>query len=145
MAQQLLRSTATVGQMTLVSRVLGFLRDLVIAYSFGAKEAADAFFVAFKIPNLFRRLFAEGAFAQAFVPVLSEVKTQEDELAVKALVDAVAGAGRGLSASMALVLGITDCVKSVIPASTSERRVNLTSRWCYTGAASGARIVCRSR
>jgi peptidoglycan biosynthesis protein MviN/MurJ (putative lipid II flippase) len=66
----LLKALATVSGMTLVSRVLGFVRDTVIARAFGAGVATDAFFVAFKIPNLLRRLFAEGAFAQAFVPIL---------------------------------------------------------------------------
>jgi len=86
-----LRSTAVVSQMTLLSRVLGFVRDVVIARSFGASMAADAFFVAFKIPNLFRRLFAEGAFSQAFVPVLAENRSRGGDAAVRGLVDAVGG------------------------------------------------------
>lgn len=88
----LLRSSAVVGLMTMLSRVLGLVRDVVIAGYFGATDSADAFFVAFKIPNFLRRLFAEGAFSQAFVPVLSEYRTQRDHSAVKALVDRVAGA-----------------------------------------------------
>ena len=68
------RSLLTVGGWTLLSRLLGFLRDVVLAGAFGAGPAADAFFVAFKIPNFLRRLFAEGAFAQAFVPVLAAWK-----------------------------------------------------------------------
>lgn len=60
--------------MTFISRILGFLRDVIIARAFGAGIATDAFFVAFKIPNLLRRLFAEGAFSQAFVPILAEYK-----------------------------------------------------------------------
>jgi putative peptidoglycan lipid II flippase len=88
----LFKSTAVVGQMTLVSRVLGFLRDMIIARLVGAGIAADAFFVAFKIPNLFRRLFAEGAFAQAFIPVLTEYKTAGDNDRVIDLVGATAGA-----------------------------------------------------
>ena len=74
----LLRSSAVVGVMTMLSRVLGLARDVVVANYFGASGSADAFFVAFKIPNFLRRLFAEGAFAQAFVPVLSEYRTQKD-------------------------------------------------------------------
>jgi putative peptidoglycan lipid II flippase len=70
-APGLLRSSGVVGVMTMLSRVLGLVRDMVIARYFGAGTAADAFFVAFKIPNFLRRLFAEGAFSQAFVPVLS--------------------------------------------------------------------------
>ncbi|MGF1528452.1 MAG: lipid II flippase MurJ, partial [Candidatus Competibacterales bacterium] len=60
--------------MTLVSRLLGFVRDMGMAFVLGAGPAADAFFVALRIPNLFRRLFAEGAFAAAFVPVLAEYR-----------------------------------------------------------------------
>ncbi len=75
----LLKALATVSSMTLVSRVLGFIRDVVIARLFGAGLVTDAFFVAFRIPNLLRRLFAEGAFSQAFVPVLSEYRTRRGD------------------------------------------------------------------
>jgi putative peptidoglycan lipid II flippase len=61
--------------MTFVSRILGLVRDVVIARVFGPGDGADAFFLAFKIPNFLRRLFAEGAFNQAFVPVLSEYRS----------------------------------------------------------------------
>lgn len=88
----LLRSSAIVGAMTMVSRVLGLIRDIVLARVIGADGLADAFFVAFKIPNFLRRLFAEGAFAQAFVPVLAEYREKGGVDAVKALVDRVAGA-----------------------------------------------------
>ncbi len=88
----LLRSSAVVGIMTMISRVLGLARDVVIAGYFGATGGADAFFVAFKIPNFLRRLFAEGAFSQAFVPVLSEYRTQRDLAAVQDLVHRVSGA-----------------------------------------------------
>ena len=91
MSRRLLRSTATVGGMTGISRVLGLVRDIVIARAFGAGMGADAFFVAFKIPNFLRRLFAEGAFSQAFVPVLSEYKTRRDHAEVQRLVDHVVG------------------------------------------------------
>ncbi|KPQ01855.1 murein biosynthesis integral membrane protein MurJ [Marinobacter sp. HL-58] len=97
----LLRSSGLVGIMTMLSRVLGLVRDMVIARYFGAGAGADAFFVAFKIPNFLRRLFAEGAFSQAFVPVLSSYREQESVTEVKRLVDAVAG-------SLGLVLlGVT--------------------------------------
>jgi len=86
-----LKSTAVVGGLTLISRILGFIRDVVIAYVFGASTSTDAFFVAFKIPNFMRRLFGEGAFSQAFIPVISEYKTQRKEAEVKHLVDHVAG------------------------------------------------------
>ncbi len=86
----LLKALATVSSMTLLSRVLGFVRDAVIARVFGAGLMTDAFFVAFKIPNLLRRLFAEGAFAQAFVPILAEYKNRRGEADTRALVDHVA-------------------------------------------------------
>src|SRR6266487_3555678 len=86
----LLKSLATVSGMTLVSRVLGFVRDVVIARLFGAGVATDAFFVAFRIPNLLRRLFAEGAFSQAFVPVLSEYRTRRGDSAIRLLADRTA-------------------------------------------------------
>lgn len=73
--------------MTLVSRILGFLRDVLIARIFGAGMATDAFFVAFRIPNLLRRIFAEGAFSQAFVPILAEYKNTRTSEETRALVD----------------------------------------------------------
>ncbi|MCB1774048.1 MAG: murein biosynthesis integral membrane protein MurJ [Gammaproteobacteria bacterium] len=87
----LLKSLSTVGGHTLLSRILGFVRDLVFAQVFGASSFTDAFFVAFKIPNFMRRLFAEGAFATAFVPVLTEYRTQRDFRQLKDFVDHVAG------------------------------------------------------
>lgn len=87
----LLRSSALVGIATLLSRVLGLVRDVVFAWFIGASGGADAFFVAFKIPNFLRRLFAEGAFAQAFVPVLSEHRQKGSIEAVRHLVDRIAG------------------------------------------------------
>lgn len=77
--------------MTLLSRILGLVREIVFATTFGATAQMDAFLVAFKIPNFMRRLFAEGAFSQAFVPVLSEYKTNEDKAAVKDLIAHVSG------------------------------------------------------
>ena len=65
--------------MTFLSRILGFIRDIVIARLFGAGLGADVFFVAFKIPNFLRRLFAEGAFSQAFIPVLAEYRERGDK------------------------------------------------------------------
>ncbi|MDX1376369.1 MAG: murein biosynthesis integral membrane protein MurJ [Burkholderiales bacterium] len=85
----LLRALGTISSMTLVSRVLGFVRDLLIARAFGAGLATDAFFVAFRIPNLLRRLFAEGAFSQAFVPVLGEYKARASAEETRALLDCV--------------------------------------------------------
>lgn len=86
----LLKALATVSSMTLLSRVLGFVRDAVIARVFGAGLMTDAFFVAFKIPNLLRRLFAEGAFSQAFVPILAEYKNRRGPAEARALIDHVA-------------------------------------------------------
>ena len=76
--------------MTLLSRILGFVRDFVIARTFGAGVATDAFFVAFKLPNLLRRLFAEGAFSQAFVPILGEYKNKCGEEETQTLLNHVA-------------------------------------------------------
>ena len=73
----LFKAASTVSLLTLVSRVSGLLRDLLMASMFGANALTDAFNVAFRIPNLFRRLFAEGAFSQAFVPVLAATKAKE--------------------------------------------------------------------
>ncbi len=101
----LLRSSALVGLMTMFSRVLGLIRDVVVANYFGAGSSADAFFVAFKIPNFLRRLFAEGAFSQAFVPVLSEYRSLRDLAAVKQLVDRVAGS-LGLVLIVVTLLGV---------------------------------------
>ncbi|MCL4471385.1 MAG: murein biosynthesis integral membrane protein MurJ [Sulfuricella sp.] len=86
----LLKALAAIGSMTLISRILGFLRDTIIARVFGAGLYSDAFFVAFKIPNLLRRLFAEGAFSQAFVPILAEYKTRRGHDETRDLVDHVA-------------------------------------------------------
>ncbi len=91
MSQQLFKSTAVVSSMTLISRLLGFVRDMLIARIFGVDIATDAFFVAFKIPNLFRRLFAEGAFSHVFVPVLIANKSQKGNDELKLLIERIAG------------------------------------------------------
>ncbi|SCY05918.1 murein biosynthesis integral membrane protein MurJ [Nitrosospira sp. Nsp13] len=85
----LLKTLATVSGMTLISRILGFIRDVLIARIFGAGIATDAFFVAFRIPNLLRRLFAEGAFSQAFVPILAEYKNRRTPEETRELIDHV--------------------------------------------------------
>lgn len=85
----LLRALAAVGSMTFLSRILGFVRDTLVARVFGAGAATDAFFIAFKIPNLLRRMFAEGAFSQAFVPVLAEYKERRGQEATQLLVSHV--------------------------------------------------------
>ena len=92
-----------VGSATLLSRVLGLLRDVVLANLIGANGNADAFFVAFKIPNFLRRLFAEGAFAQAFVPVLADTREKGGQAAVRELVDRVAGVLGGVLLLLTLI------------------------------------------
>jgi len=91
-SMNMLRALATVSSLTTVSRVLGYVRDFFIARIFGAGLATDAFFVAFRIPNLLRRLFAEGAFSQAFVPILGEVRSRETLEETRSLVDSVSTA-----------------------------------------------------
>jgi putative peptidoglycan lipid II flippase len=86
----LLKALATISSMTLVSRILGFVRDAVIARGFGAGLYTDAFFVAFRLPNLLRRLFAEGAFSQAFVPILGEYRNARTPDETHRLIDHVA-------------------------------------------------------
>ncbi len=87
----LFRSGIIVSSMTFISRILGLIRDAVIANLLGAGAAADIFLLANKIPNFFRRLFAEGAFAQAFIPVLSEIKEQHGDDKVRMFVASAAG------------------------------------------------------
>lgn len=89
--------------MTLISRLLGFLREAIVARVFGVSAATDAFYVAYRIPNFLRQLFAEGAFSMAFVPVLAEVRERRDPVLLKELIDRVAGT---LAAILSLVVGI---------------------------------------
>ena len=103
LSTQLIKSTGLVSGLTLVSRILGFVRDMVIAGFFGANAGTDAFFVAFKIPNFLRRLFAEGAFAQAFVPVLSSVRERQGDAFARDFIARISG-------SFALVLSVLTCL-----------------------------------
>lgn len=103
MHKPLYQSTVVVGSMTLISRLMGFVRDMLIANLFGVNAATDAFFVAFKIPNFLRRLFAEGAFAQAFVPVLTEQRLHPDISQLRRFVDLTFGT----LAVLLLLLSIT--------------------------------------
>ncbi len=107
MSHKLLKSTFTVGGMTTISRIFGLIRDVVIARLFGAGAGVDVFIVAFRIPNFLRRLFAEGGFSQAFVPVLAEYKEQRDQDSVHALVDQT-------SATLGLVLFVVTLVGVLI-------------------------------
>ncbi len=75
----LFRALATVSGLTLLSRITGLARDMLISRLFGASAETDAFNVAFRLPNLLRRMFAEGAFQQAFVPMLADVRAKRDE------------------------------------------------------------------
>lgn len=102
---RLLRSGAVISAMTMISRVLGLLRDMIVARYFPVDGATDAFYVAFRIPNLLRRLFAEGAFSLAFVPVLSEYKEKQQRETLKDLLDHVAGY-LGLILLVVTVVGI---------------------------------------
>lgn len=99
----LLKALATVSSMTLLSRVSGFVRDVLQAQVFGAGPLMDAFVVASRLPNLLRRMFAEGAFSQAFVPVLAEYKTRQGEEATRVLIDKVA-------TSLAILLAIVTVI-----------------------------------
>ncbi len=91
MSRKLLKSTGIVGGMTLLSRITGLVRDVVFAYIMGSGLVADAFFVAFRIPNFFRRIFGEGAFSQAFVPVFTEYREKHTESEARAFTNHMAG------------------------------------------------------
>lgn len=108
----LLKSTGIVSVMTFLSRVLGFVRDILFAAFFGATAGMDAFLIAFQIPNFMRRLFAEGAFSQAFVPVLAQTRAEEEERTGKAgdtdvreLISVVMGTLTGIL-SVLVLLGV---------------------------------------
>jgi len=110
MSKKLLKSTAIVSFMTLISRVSGLVRDVVMASVLGSSGMADAFLVAFKIPNFLRRIFGEGAFASAFVPVFSEL-TERNTHEAKQLVNATAG----ILALVTLVLYTVDALRFMFP------------------------------
>ncbi len=101
----LIKSASIVSLLTLVSRITGLVRDLLMASIFGVSAMTDAFWVAFRIPNMLRRMFAEGAFSQAFVPVLAASKEQNGDAATHALINAVA-------TLLILVLAVT-CVVGI--------------------------------
>lgn len=102
---KLLRSTVVVSGNTMLSRVTGLLRDILLARAFGASAAFDAFLVAFRIPNFLRRLFAEGSFSLAFVPVFAEYKERGDEAALRELTERVAGTLAGVL-TVVTVIGV---------------------------------------
>jgi len=90
MSKSFIRSSSVVAVMTFLSRILGLIRDFVIARYFGANGLTDAFLVAFRIPNFFRRLFAEGAFSQAFLPILADVKANQSDQEVQLVINHIA-------------------------------------------------------
>ncbi|RKP49010.1 murein biosynthesis integral membrane protein MurJ [Trinickia fusca] len=121
----LFRALLTVSGFTLLSRVTGLVRETLIARAFGASQFTDAFYVAFRIPNLLRRLSAEGAFSQAFVPILAEFKNQQGHDATKALVDAMSTvlawalallSAVGVALASWVVLGVASGLKAEGPA-----------------------------
>lgn len=105
----LLRGIATIGANTMLSRVLGFIRDVMMAALMGAGSMADAFFVAFQFPNLFRRLFAEGAFNSAFVPLFAGTLQEHGPAAARAF------AGRALAVLIAVLIPFTVLVEIAMP------------------------------
>lgn len=138
MSKKLIRSTGIVGGMTLISRILGFLRDMVVAHAFGAGPMVDAFLVAFKIPNFMRRLFAEGAFSQAFIPILSEYKTTKSHAEIQLLVNRVSGTLAGVLSLITFfgVIGAPYVVSLFAPGFTDigDERFQLATdilRWVF--------------
>jgi putative peptidoglycan lipid II flippase len=107
MKKQLFKSTLVVSAMTGISRITGLARDVILAGVFGAGAGMDAFIVAFRIPNFLRRVFAEGGFSQAFIPLLTEYKERRDQAAVRALLDQTA-------ASLGTALLITTIIGELI-------------------------------
>lgn len=111
MSGKLFKSTLIVSSMTLISRLLGFARDVVLAVIFGAGPAFDAFAVAFKIPNFIRRLFGEGAFSQAFIPVLSEYRTHRSRKEVHQFINAIAGS---LGATLLVIVALSEIIAPLV-------------------------------
>ncbi len=105
MSKSLVKSTSVVISMTMISRIFGFIRDMVTASLFGAGASFDAFSVAFKIPNFMRRLFAEGSFSQAFVPVLAEYQKHKSPEEVKRFINAMSGT-LGVALVMVSIIGM---------------------------------------
>src|SRR3990167_7079265 len=105
MSKSLVKSTSVVISMTMISRIFGFIRDMVTAAVFGAGASFDAFSVAFKIPNFMRRLFAEGSFSQAFVPVLSEYQKKKTHEETERFINAMSGT-LGVTLMMVTILGV---------------------------------------
>lgn len=111
MSLKLFKSTSLVAAMTMTSRVVGFLRDVVFAILFGATPVFDAYVVAFKIPNFLRRLFADGAFSQAFVPILSEYRESHTEESMRDFIARVAGT---LGATVMMVVVLAEIIAPLV-------------------------------
>ena len=105
MSFKLIKSMSIVGSMTLLSRITGLIRDVIFANILGDKAAADVFFVAFRIPNFFRRIFGEGAFSAAFVPVFTEYRMQKSESETKEFLQLMIGRF-GLVLLVVSILGV---------------------------------------
>ncbi|MBP8286615.1 MAG: murein biosynthesis integral membrane protein MurJ [Rhodoferax sp.] len=131
----LFKSASTISLLTLLSRMTGLVRDLLMASTFGVSVMTDAFWVAFRIPNMLRRMFAEGAFSQAFVPVLAASKEKEGEAATHVLIDAVATLMTAVLLMVSL-LGIVGApvlvylLASGLPAQGFDAAVIMT-RWMF--------------
>ncbi len=123
---KVIRSAGVVGSFTLLSRGLGMVRDIVIAYHFGTSLLASAFFVAFTIPNLFRRLFGEGALSAAFIPVLIETRTKEGDKAAWVMASKVV--------TMAAALLTTIAIVGVLLFSIGLRCPGVSEKWLTTFA-----------
>ncbi|MEF2143931.1 MAG: murein biosynthesis integral membrane protein MurJ [Desulfovibrionaceae bacterium] len=106
-ARSMARNTMVVAGATLVSRVFGFVRDVIVAFALGAGFAADAFFVAFRIPNLLRRLFGEGSLTMAFIPVFTRVREEQGEQAAQAM-------ARAALVWLCLILGVLTVIVEIL-------------------------------
>ncbi len=127
----LLKSLTIASTMTTLSRLFGFARDAIIARTFGASTGADAFFVAFKLPNLLRRIFAEGAFSQAFVPILAEYKSQHGQQATRTFVAYISGT---LTLVLALVTAVGIATAPWIVHITAPGFVDTPEKFTLTSA-----------
>jgi putative peptidoglycan lipid II flippase len=123
----LLKAAASVSGMTFLSRLTGFVRDTLLAILFGAGVAMDAFVVAFRIPNLLRRLFAEGAFSQAFVPVLGEYRSRNGDEQTREFAARVLGL-LGVALFIATLVGIIAAPAIVYLTAAGSPRMRTSSR-----------------
>ena len=111
MNHKLFKSTLIVSSMTFISRLLGFMRDVMLAMVFGASPAFDAFVIAFRIPNFMRRLFSEGAFSQAFIPVLAEYRIHLPQKEIHQFINAITGS---LGVALLIIVAVTEIISPLI-------------------------------